>query len=349
MSQKNETATLLLTLLLTGGIVGGGVWWLLRQGGLGFGRLNNSTPSQTRHDSFSGQIPASFANVQNVPSGLFNYAGSTTWAPIRRDVDPMLQTVWTEFRLRYTDPVSGAPGSGSGIQMLLTNQLTFSQSSRSIKDEEYEKAKQRGFGLKEIPVAIDGIAVAVHPDLPIPGLTISQLKDIYTGKITNWSQVGGPQLTVIPYSRRIEEGGTIEFFVENVLEKQSFGSKVEFIPTTTQALQEVARNQGSIYYASAPEVVGQCTVRPLPLGRRSDNLVSPYQEPFVDLSQCPTKRNQLNSAAFRSGDYPITRRLFVIVKQDGQMDEQAGEAYAKLLLTNQGQELIETAGFVRIR
>jgi phosphate transport system substrate-binding protein len=251
--------------------------------------------------------------------------------------------------LRYTDPTTGAPGSGSGIKMLLNNQMAFSQSSRSIKDEEYQQAQARGFTLKEIPVAIDGIAVAVHPNLNIPGLTITQLKDIYTGKITNWNQVGGSNLSITPYSRRIEEGGTIEFFAENVLEGQKFGANVQFIGTTTEALRQVADNPGGIYYASAPEVVGQCTVKPLPLGRNSNEWVPPYQEPFVSLSQCPSQRNQLNATAFQSGQYPITRRLFVIVKQNGQADQQAGVAYAQLLLTAQGQNLISKAGFVSIR
>jgi phosphate transport system substrate-binding protein len=57
----------------------------------------------------------------------------------------------------------------------------------------------------------------------------------------------------------------------------------------------------------------------------------------------------LNAAAFRSGDYPITRNLFVILKENGQADQQAGEAYANWLLTPQGQELIEKAGFVRLK
>jgi phosphate transport system substrate-binding protein len=203
--------------------------------------------------------------------------------------------------------------------------------------------------VKEIPVAIDAIAIAVNPNLNIPGLTLAQLKDIYTGKITNWRQVGGPELAILPYSRRLSEGGTIEFFEENVLGGEKFAEKVQFISTTTQALQELAKNRGGIYYASAPEVVGQCGVKPLPLGRKSNQLIPPYQQPFVPLDQCPQQRNQINAAAFQSGEYPITRRLFVIVKQNGQNDQQAGEAYAKLLQTDQGQELITKAGFVRIR
>ncbi|WP_017315054.1 PstS family phosphate ABC transporter substrate-binding protein [Mastigocladopsis repens] len=343
MSQKNETAVLVLTLVITLGLVGAFYWWLNRSG-INFGPLSNNQSQQVGQPNIEH-----FAQLQNIPSGLFSYGGSTTWAPIRKEVDSAIQTVFPKFQLRYTDPTSGAPGSGSGIKMLLNNQLAFSQSSRSIKDEEYQQAQQRGFTLKEIPVAIDGIAIAVNPNLNIAGLTIAQVKDIYTGKITNWQQAGGPNLPIIPYSRRVEEGGTVEFFNDNILGGEKFGVNVQFIPTTTEALREVAKNTGGIYYASAPEVVGQCTVKPLPLGKISDNLVPPYQEPLVSASQCLQKRNQLNAVAFQTGDYPITRRLFVIVKQNGQRDQQAGEAYASLLLTNQGQELVSQAGFVRIR
>ncbi len=198
-------------------------------------------------------------------------------------------------------------------------------------------------------MAIDGIAIAVNPNLKVPGLSVAQIKDIYTGKIINWQQVRGPNLAITPYSRRLEEGGTVEFFHENVLEGEKFGTNVQLIPTTTEALKEVAKNLGGMYYASAPEIVGQCTVKPLPLGKTLDKFIPPYKEPFITLQQCPQQRNQLNASTFLSGEYPITRRLFVIVKQNNQSDQQAGETYANLLLTNQGQELISKAGFVRIR
>ncbi len=342
-NQNNETAVLVLALTITLGLVGSVFWWLASISGVIDSFTKNQFPHvrQPNSDTF---------DKVNVPSGVFTYGGSTTWAPIRREVDPVIQIAQPPFRLRYTDPTTGAPGTTSGIKMLLNNQLAFSQSSRSIKDAEYQIAQQRGFALKEIPVAIDGIAIAVNPNLNIPGLTLAQIKDIYTGRISNWQQVGGPSLAILPYSRRLEEGGTIEFFDENVLGGEKFATNVQFIPTTTQALQQVARNPGGIYYASAPEIVGQCTVKPLPLGRKPDQLVPPYNEPFVPLKECPQQRNQLNTAAFQSGKYPITRRLFVIVKQNGQSDDQqAGEAYVKLLQTAQGQELITKAGFVRIK
>ncbi len=352
MTQKNDTPVLVFSLLITLGLLGTGIWWFTQQSNLEVGSLlgANSDPSTAEESAPLPSAPTadSFSQVANVPAGLFNYGGSTTWAPVRGQVDPVLQTVWPRFQLRYTEPPSGAPGSGSGITMLLNNQLSFAQSSRSLDGSEYQAAQQRGFTLTEIPVAIEGIAIAINPDLNVPGLTIAQLKDIYTSRITNWNQVGGPDLPLTPYSRP-SEGGTVQFFQESILDGEAFGNTVRIISTTTEALRVISTDRGGIYYASAPEVVEQCTIKPLPLGRQVGELVPPYQEPLVPSSDCPNRRNQLNFEAIQRGDYPITRRLFVIVKNNGQVDQQAGEAYANLLLTEQGQDLMTRAGFVRIR
>lgn len=328
MSQKNETTVLVLALLIALGLVGGGVWWFTKRSGVDLGGLLNNQSQPVGLSNVEN-----LAQVQNVPSGVFNYGGSTTWVSIRKEVDPAIQTVWPQFHLRYTDPDNGAPSSETGIRMLLDNQLSFSQSSVPIADEAYQQARQRGITLKEIPVAIDGVAIAVNPSLNIPGLSVAQFKDIYAGKITNWSQVGGPDLKITPYGKKDRDSG----------------ASVEFMPTTTQALRQVAVNPGGIYYTSAPLVVSQCHVKPLPLGRNLNELVPPYKPPFVPLSVCPQKRNQVNTEAFQSGQYPLSRRLLVVIKQNGQIDQQAGEAYARLLLSAQGQELITKAGFVSIR
>ncbi|MEH2351532.1 MAG: PstS family phosphate ABC transporter substrate-binding protein [Nostoc sp.] len=347
MSQKNETLSLFLAVVITIGLIFSGLWFFMER----WAQLNGTVakPSGTGNTDNSVNQFVSKCNVPNLPEGTFNYGGSTTWAPIRKDVDSVLESQCPRFILRYIQPPSGKAGSGTGLRMLIDNQLAFSQSSRSVKAEENAEAKQKGFSLKEIPVAIDGIAIAVNHALNIPGLTVAQLKDIYTGKITNWQQVGGPNLPIKAYSRSKEAGGTAEFFVENVLNKENFGNNISYVDTTTEAVRKVAANPGGIYYASAPEIVPQCIIKSLPLGRTSSQLVPPYQEPFVPPSQCPNKRNQLNSQAFRSGDYAITRNLFVIIKQNGQTDQQAGEAYANWLLTPQSQELIEKTGFVKIK
>ena len=327
MSQKNETTVLVLALAITAGLLGTGFWWFTSRSGIKTG----SSPNQPLNQSESSNAQT-FAQVTNVPSGVFNYGGSTTWATIRRDLDPALQTVWPQFRLRYTHPDKGTPSSGTGIRMLLDNQLSFAHSSRPLEDKEYEQAKQRGFTLVEIPVAIDGRAIAVHPSLNISGLTIQQRDDIYAGKITNWNQVGGPNLRIKRYAVQGDEGDNLEI-----------------VPSPTEAIRKVATDPSGMFEASAPLLVAQCKVKTLLLGRNSNQLIPPFKPPFIDLSECPAKRNQANTEAFLSGEYPLTRRLFVVVKKNGQLDQQAGEAYANLLLTAQGQELIEKAGFVRIR
>ncbi|WP_416675909.1 PstS family phosphate ABC transporter substrate-binding protein [Egbenema bharatensis] len=376
MAQKNEAPALIASLLITAGLLGGGVWWWMQRTSNPPGQGENSAASSqgnsTQGNSTQGNSTQetgsqsttepgtatttpnptnlrSFSDVPDVPEGLFNYGGSTTWAPVRGEVDPEIRSAWSRFQLRYTDPVTGTPGSSAGIRMLLSNQLAFAQSSRPLASEEYQEAQQRGFTLREVPVAIEGIAVSVHPDSAVTGLTLEQIKGIYTGRITNWSEVGGSNGPITPYSRRLEDGGTVDFFVENVLEGEALGSTVQFLVNTTTAIRQLSENPGGIYYASAPEIVGQCTIKPIALGRRPDELITPYQVPLIPPDQCPAQRNQLNVEAFRSGDYPLTRRMFVIIKQDGQLEQQAGEAYANLLLTLQGQESLRRAGFVPLR
>ncbi|MBK1989165.1 PstS family phosphate ABC transporter substrate-binding protein [Sphaerospermopsis aphanizomenoides BCCUSP55] len=356
MSQKNETLVLSISLLTTILLIAGGFWWFSSKSNVDLNKIissqsnNSSSSNQNQPQNTSAQPQGTtFATVKNVPTGLFNYGGSTSWAPIRLAIDPAIQAARPEFRLRYVQPSNAAPGSGTGIQSLIDGQLAFVHSSRPVLDQELSRAQQRGFTLNQIPVAIDGLAVAVNPNLNIPGLTIEQLKSIYTGKINNWNQVGGPNLPIKPYSRRISDGGTVELFVQDILGGQAFSSQVEFISTTTQALKKVGDSPGGIYYASAPEVVPQCSIKPLPLGRTAGEYIAPYQEPLILPNECPDKRNQLNIKAFQSGKYPITRNLFVVVKQNGQTEEQAGVAYANLLLTEQGQELITQTGFVKIR
>lgn len=359
MSQKNETTALILALLITAALLAGGFWWFSRSSG--FNLFKSSKDNAGGNSPTTGTSPVNsssaaqantptFAQLSNVPSGLFSYGGSTSWAPIRKGVDSAITAAQPQFQLRYVNPPTGAPSSGTGIKMLLDGQLSFAQSSRPILDQEYNQAQQRGFKLQQISVAIDGLAVAVNPTLNIQGLTLNQLKAIYTGQIKNWNQVGGPNLPIQPFSRPANSGGTVELFTEQILAGQTFGSGVQFIPTTTEALRKLASSPGGIYFASAPEVVPQCTVKPLPLGSQAGQFIAPYQGSLVPESQCKSgQTNQLNIQAFQSGQYPITRNLFIVVKQDGKTDEQAGNAYANLLLSSQGQEAIAKAGFVRLR
>jgi ABC-type phosphate transport system substrate-binding protein len=304
--------------------------------------------------SSTAKLPVSlqktdFSSVNSV-KGNWRYGGSTTWAPIRSKIDTKIQQQNPEFKLSYTQHPTLPEGSGTGIQMLLKNQLSFAQSSRPLRNSEFDEAAMQKIALRQVPVAIDGIAIAVNPDLQIKGLTLEELRDIYIGKLTNWQQLGGENLPIIPYSRPLNSG-TTEFFKENVLNQRAFTPKVVEIKTTTEALRAVSKNRGAIYYASAAEVVGQCSVKPIPISYRLGSaLITPYQGSYISPKDCSLEnRNILNYSAFQNSEYPITRKLFVIIRQDGEIEEKAGETYSNLLLTDEGQNLIRDAGFVPLR
>jgi phosphate transport system substrate-binding protein len=351
MSGKNETPALIGALLITIGLIGGGVWLIGKRGDLSQRPLggDHKTGSQSQGSGSQTDNRAAIANftqVQNVPTGRYNYGGSTSFAPIRLAVDAAIQAARPEFQLRYVDPVGSSASSSAGIRMLLNRQLDFAQSSRPLKQSDQQQAQSLGVKLQEMPVAIDGIAVAVNPSLRISGLTIDQLKAIYRGEVRNWQAFGGPNQPITPLSRKMGSGGTVDFFQETVLAGEPLGRNVELVSTTTQALQRIGSTPGAIYYASAPEIVPQCTISPIAIGRSQNELVVPYKEPFVPSNQCPNQRNQLNEAAMRSGSYPLTRNLYVIWKEDNGRSQQAGQAYVQFLQTQQAHDLLLQAGFM---
>lgn len=322
-------------------VIIGGLWLWLRP------RLwvNNGTFSSSAQgaNTASTSATSTFETVSDVPIGAFKYGGSTTWAPIRQLVDSYIQNTRPELQLQYVDPTNGSPGSGAGIKMLLDGKLDFAESSRPLTAEEYALAKQRGFTLEQREIATDGVAVVVNQALNLPGLTVEQLKQIYSGQITNFKQVDGPDLAIIPLSQQPENADTVLF--DKPL-KQALGSNVQYVYSTTEALRRVSKTPGAVYYGSARSVVPQCTVKALPLGRVSTQLISPYREPLIPSNQCPQKRNQVNTEVLNNGSYPIKSKLFVIIKQNKGREEKVGEAYTRLLLTDQGKKAIAQAGFI---
>ena len=292
----------------------------------------------------SSNIP-DFSRVPNVTTGVFNYGGSTAWASLRLAVDSVIQSERPEIQFRYVQPQNEPPGSSPGIEMLLQGKVDFVQSSRPLRPKEYKLAEQKRIELKQIPVAVDSIAVAVHPSLNIPGLTLSQLQKIYTGEISNWQELGGADLLITPYARPASTGEIVDLIDSKIFQNRKMGSNVRYVPTATQALRQLANDRGGIYYDSAATIVPQCTVKPLSLGESKNDLVSPYQQPLVPASECPQRRNKLNIKALRTAQYPLTHYLYVVFRQSEEGSE-IGRAYANFLLTPQGQKLISKTGFV---
>ena len=311
--------------------------WSLGAIGVGIWQLSSSENGSQRN------VP-DFARVPDVATGVFNYGGSTNWAVLRLAVDSVIQSERPEIQFRYVQPENEPPGSSPAIEMLLEGRLSFVQSAGALSSQEYALAQQKGLNLKQVPVAVDSIAVAVHPQLELPGLTLGQLQKIYTGEITNWQELGGADLPITVYSRPPSTGDTVHLFQSKILLNRVFGSKIEFVPTTTQALRKLANDPGGIYYDSTAAMILQCSIKLLPIGARPDSLVAPYQPPLVPPSQCPQKRNRLNFKALQTARYPLTHYLYVVYLED--RESQIGRAYADFLLTRKGQKLISKTGFV---
>ena len=279
------------------------------------------------------------------PQGTWQYGGSITWQPIRELVNKELTQKYPHFELIYTRHPTLPNGSGTGIKMLLDGQISFAQSSRPIEDHEYDSAIVRGKILKQVPVAIDAIAVVVNPSLKIDGLTIKQLENIYRGKITNWSILGGQDIDIIPYSRP-KQSGTTEYFYNNILESHSFGKNVVFLEYPTRALKQIEDNLGGIFFVSVSEVIDECSFKILPIARR---MGSNYISLNRDNNLCGLASERLNIEVLHNGEYPLVRRLFVIIEANSPVDEEVGEAYKDYLLSKPGQELVRKSGFVPLR
>ncbi|MDF5716122.1 MAG: substrate-binding domain-containing protein [Rhizonema sp. NSF051] len=338
------------------GIIIGKVLTLMVIGGLFYWMLKSHLFSAMTVDSSSQKLSniasptqSTFRSITSVPPGVFNYGGSAAWAPIRQMVDSQIQGEHPELKLRYVNPTNESPGSGSGIRMLLNGELDFAQSSRPFTPSELTTAQQRGFTLTARQVGIDAIAVVVNPSLSVSSLTIKQLQQIYQGQITNWKLLGGPDLPITPFSQLREDADTVVFSGEKNFALPASSPNLQYINSATEALRLINKTPGGLYYGSARALVPQCMVKALSLSVTSTSAIPPYLEPLVPPQQCPHQRNQINTTAIKNGSYPITSKLYVIIKQNKGKSEQAGDAYTKLLLTNQGQEAIERSGFIGVR
>ena len=291
----------------------------------------------TPQSSKSEVSPELISSVPNVPAGTFGYGGSTTWATGRKEVDGAIRFSFPKFKLEYIHPASGNSSTSRGIELLLQGKLDFVQSSKGIPADLQQQATQKGIKLTEVPIVNDMLAVAVHPSLNIPGLTVGQLQGIQSGKVNNWRELGGADVPIHIYASSAEELS---------------GAGVPFtkIANSTDAFGKVASDPAGIHFGSSGTLtVAQCGVKTLPIGMSLDRLVMPYQLPIVAPADCSTQRhNQINPDLLKQG-YSLLRKLSVVIVADGGVRQQAGEAYAKMLLTTQGQALMRQAGYLNLK
>ncbi len=274
------------------------------------------------------------SSVKDIPTGNFRYGGSTSWAPVRSEIDTVMRFGIPNFKLTYIHP-DGGSSSEKGIEMLLAGQLDFAQSSKGIPAELQKLATKKRIKITEIPIAIDAMTVVVHPSLKLPGITLEQLHEIVSGNIKNWRVFGGDNQPIKIYSLNGEELN---------------GAPFTPIKNSTDAFQRVAIDPSAIYLgASSSLAVPQCQIKTLPIGIGNGKFVAPYQLPAISPADCSSRNhNQVNPTVFQTADYPLLRKLSVIVVVDGNLKQRAGQAYARILKTVQGQMLIKKAGYLNL-
>lgn len=241
--------------------------------------------------------------------------GSTT-------VLPIAQAAAEEFMDRnpgVTFSVQGG-GSGVGIASLLDKTADIADSSRKIKDEEVKKAKAAGVNPYENIIAMDGIAVVVHPSNPVSKLTREQIKAVYTGKISNWSELGGKNAKIVAVSRDTSSG-TFESFEELVLNKQKVRPDALTTASNQGMAQTVAQTPGAIGYVG----LGYLT--------KKEKTVD------VDGVKC-TKQSVL------SKKYPLSRALYMYTNGAPAMDV---KKFITFVLSKEGQKIVADEGFVGLK
>ncbi len=223
-------------------------------------------------------------------------------------------------------------GSGTGIAALINGTVDMANASRAIKEEERAEAEANGIEPVEHVVALDAIAVVVHPSNPVDGLTIPELADIFAGRITNWQEVGGEDRPIVLLSRE-SNSGTHVFFLEEVVRQGNaddetlFSADTLLMPSSEGISAEVRQNPNAIGYDGLGYVTADQKVVAVAVAEGE-----PYVLPAID--------------SVKDGSYPIARDLYVYT-----MGQPQGAilAYLEWIMGAEGQAIVKGLGFVPLQ
>jgi phosphate transport system substrate-binding protein len=214
-------------------------------------------------------------------------------------------------------------GSGVGFAALQNGQTDIANASRSIKPAERAACiKAFGKNPREYKVALDGLSVYVNEKNPVAEISLSQLKDIFTGKIKNWKELGGPDSRITVYSRE-NSSGTYEFFKEHVLKGLDFTAGAQTMPGTAALLQAIVKDPNGIGYGGHAYGVGAKALKV----KKTDD--SPAIEP--------------NEETVVGGTYPIWRYLYNYLSPEKDKGEIA--AYLNWVRSEEGQKVVKEVGY----
>lgn len=242
--------------------------------------------------------------------------GSTTVLPIAQQ--------WAQAYMQLNPGVNVSVvgnGSGNGIKALLDGLADIADSSRWMNDAEIKSAISKGFFPFPIVVAYDAIAPIVNANNPIRNLSLDQLQQIYDGKITNWSQVGGPDMSIVVVTRD-NSSGTFEVWAEKVMRGALVKPGALTVASNAEVIRSVAGNKRAIGYVG--------------LG---------YLESSPYISEVTISGMKASVESARSGTYPLARPLFMITNG---VPSGIIAQFINFGLSPTGQKIVSEVGFVPI-
>ncbi|WYJ06651.1 phosphate ABC transporter substrate-binding protein [Opitutia bacterium KCR 482] len=242
--------------------------------------------------------------------------GSTTVGPISKAFADFYKENHSGVNITISES-----GSGNGVKSLMNNACDIANMSRFMKPAEFKSCVDKGILPVAHVVAFDGLAVVVNPKNPVKALTVSQIADIYTGKISNWKQLGGEDAKIVVVSRDTNSG-TYETFNELVLKKAAITKDAEYVGSNGQARTRVNTTKNAIAYVG--------------LG-------------FVDDTVKPLSVEGILPAAksVSTGKYPIARPLYMFTNGYPKMGSDVYN-FVTLHLSKEGREIVSDLGYIPV-
>ena len=279
-----------------------------------------------------------YIKYKNLPKKRFFYSTVPTWHDINTEI-----TNSKEYADIKLIPVAFNPRSA--ITDLISDRIDLVQSISPLTNEQLKQAADRKIKLKEIKVGYYLIAIAVNKDLNVNDITIPELYKIYTGQITNWKYLNGPDVQIKPYVLQEDHPNTL-YFKKLVLREKNFGHQVTHVSTNTEAIQMLKqKGQGGIYFGVASEIVDQCLIKVLSLHSDKKNKpISPFQEIGTDNTHCSRKTRKQSVQAIDDG-YILYQPINLIYKEEDK-NNSIGDFYNSWFRSKTGQKLIKKAYFI---
>lgn len=242
--------------------------------------------------------------------GKIDIAGGTAHIPVMNDAAKEISTFNPKIRIT----VEGG-GSGIGVQKVGEGLVDIGNTGRPVSKEEVAR-----YGLVSYPFALDGVAVVVHPDNAVAGLTAGQVKDIYAGTIINWKEVGGKDAPINLFTRD-EASGTREVFWEKLLRKGPVAASANIVSSNGAMKVAIAQDKNAIGYVSIGHI---------------DESVKPITLDGVEASQ----ENAL------SGSYPVVRNLYMNTKGE---PSKLVASFIGYIMGPEGARIIKKHGYIPLQ